>query len=642
MAELKRALGFWTILSLAVANIMGTGMFFGAKIGASYSGNASIISWILLSLIAIYISTFFGELVAMFPKAGGVYEYSKQAYSRFISFMMGWLAWLVGNLTVALMVVAAINYLIPQEANITLKIGIAIALIILLNIIAFYGIEASGFVLVLLAAVSIGIILTVLIPGIFHMDINNLKPLITNGYLPIIVTIFFIAENFFGWEGSTYLAEETKDPEKIIPKALVWGTVIVSLLAISVAVVTLGIIPWRELLEKSAPLSAVFGVMFGETAMKIINFGVFFSLIGSAAGGIVGMPRLILALARDKLFITQLSEVHPKYKTPYKAIIFQTIVSLFIFLIAFGNYNILLSLLLPLGMIMYIFTILSVTLLRFKKPEIERPFKAPFAKPGSIILVLFLLSLVVLWLFPLGGLPPGSIEPYKIFLMGLSFIFMGIPIYLLLVLYYDPDVILKVNNALAYVTLLTEKFLLPKKIRYEIIKLIGDIRNKTILEFGCSVGTLTVDLAEHVKPRGKVYATDLSENDLYITRKRLIRLGHMHVTVIHDKHQFNRVHPDIPHVDAVVSIGMMGYLQDVKKVLLDMRALLPYNGKIVFVDYVDFFKFIPNVDWLSNNEKIRQIFRECGFSVYVERKKGLFWNYVFVYGIKFHHDVPYI
>jgi len=63
MTELKRVLGFGTIMGLAIASIMGTGMFFGTAVGASYSGNASILSWVLLSIVAVYISTFFGELV---------------------------------------------------------------------------------------------------------------------------------------------------------------------------------------------------------------------------------------------------------------------------------------------------------------------------------------------------------------------------------------------------------------------------------------------------------------------------------------------------------------------------------------------------------------------------------------------------
>ena len=634
MTELKRALGFGTILSLAIASIMGTGMFFGAAVGASYSGNASIIAWVIISIVAVYISTFFGELVAMFPKAGGVYEFSKQTYNRFTSFMIGWLAWLIGNLTTALMIVAAIDYIIPDPSQIILKIVISIVLIVLLNIIAFYGIEASGFVVVVLAIFSIGVILSVIFPGMFFMDIGNLTPFLAVGIAPILVTIFFIAESFFGWESVTYMSEETMNPEKVIPKALVYGTVIVGVLAILISLVSLGIVPWKILIAASAPLSLVFERIYGAFG-HILNYGVFIALIGSAAGGIITMPRLILALARDKLFIVQLSDIHPKHKTPYKAIIFQAIVSLVIFGMAFGKYKTLLSLVLPLGLILYIFVIMAIPILRHKLPDLKRTFKAPFANIGSILVILFLASLIFFWVRE-------EAAAWQILKLGLSFVAIGIPIYLLLEIYYDPDFIIKVNDALAYFTLLAERILLPKSVRKEILTLLGNIRNKTILEFGCSVGTLTMHLAEKVKPTGKIYATDLSEKDLIITHKRMRKRGHEHVVIIHDEHQVNRIHPDIPHVDAIVSIGMMGYLQDVKKVLGEMRELLPYGGRIVFVDYADFFKVIPNVAWLSKDEVIEKLFREAGFSVYVTRKKGLFWNYVYVYGIKFHKDVPYV
>ena len=134
MAELKRALGYWTILSLAIGSIMGSGMFFGAAIGARHSGNASIISWIILSVVGVYIAMCFGELVSMFPKAGGVYEYSKRTYGRFFSFIMGWNAWIVSNLTIALLVVAGINYLIPDPTQRALKIFICVVFILILNI----------------------------------------------------------------------------------------------------------------------------------------------------------------------------------------------------------------------------------------------------------------------------------------------------------------------------------------------------------------------------------------------------------------------------------------------------------------------------------------------------------------------------
>ena len=634
MAELKRVLGFGTILSLAIASIMGTGMFFGAAVGASYSGNASILSWVIISFVAVYISMFFGELVAMFPKAGGVYEFSKHAYNRFTSFLMGWLAWLVGNLTTALLIVAAMDYLIPDPSRFVLKMVISAVIIILLNVIAFYGVEASGFVVVILAILSISLILSIIFPGVFFIDISNLTPFFAFGTIPIFITIFFIAESFFGWESVTYLSEETLNPEKVIPRALVCGTVIVGVLATLIALVSLGIIPWKVLTSTTAPLSLVFDRIYGAFG-QFLNYGVFIALVGSAAGGIITMPRLILALARDKLFISQLSEVHPKYKTPYKAILFQTIISLIILGMAFGRYRTLLSLLLPLGLIMYILVILAIPILRYKYPDIKRTFKAPFANIGSILVVLFLASLMFLWI-------KEEAMAWQILKLGLSFVAVGIPIYLLLEIYYDPDFIIKVNDSLAYFTLLTERFILPKNVRKEILTLLGDVRNRTVLEFGCSVGTLTLHLAENVKPGGRVYATDLSKKDLIITKNRMIRRGHEHVIVIHDEHQVNRVHPDIPYVDAIVSVGMMGYMQDVKKILREMRELMPYGGKIVFVDYADFFKVIPNVAWLSNNAAIEKLFREVGFSVFVTRKKGLFWNYVYVYGIKFRKDIPYV
>jgi amino acid transporter len=634
MAELKRALGFWTMLSLAVGSIMGTGLFFGASIAAGYSGNASIIAWVILTIVAVYISTYFAELVAMYPKAGGVYEFSKHAYNRPASFMVGWLAWIVGNLTTALVVVAAIDYLVPDPSNVWLKLGISIFFIIALNIVAYVGIEASAFMLVVFAVVAIGLVVSIVVPGAFKVQASNYFPFFAFGASSIFVTLFFIAESFFGWESATYLAEETNEPEKVIPKALIIGTIIVGIMGILVAVVSLGVIPWKILAISPTPLSLVAENSIGGFGMAIVNLGIFISLIGSAAGEIITMPRLILALARDKLFIHQLSSIHEKYKTPYKAIVFQLIVSLIIFAMAFGKYQELLKLLLPLGLVLYLFVILAVPVLRIKDPNAKRSFKVPFAKTGTILLAVFMVSMIGVWAVT----DESAVGLLK---LAFSFVLVGIPIYFLLEIYYNPDTIIRINDFLAYFTLLFEKFILPKSVRKEVISLIGDVRAKKILEFGCSVGTLTMDLAERVKPNGKVYATDLSEKEIIITRKRLMKSGHYHVIVIHDEHQINRVHPSVPHVDAIVSIGMMGYLQDIKKVLKEMRSLLPYGGKIVFVDYADFFKVIPNAAWLSDDKTIEKIFREAGFSVFVTRKKGLFWNYVYVHGIKFHESIPY-
>ena len=638
MAELKRSLGFWTVLSISISSIMGTGLFFGAGIGSGYSGNASILAWIILSVVAVYISMYFAELSSMFPRAGGIYEFSRHAYNRFMSFMMGWTAWIVGNLSNSILIVAAIDYLIPQDYGPWTKwakIAICICLILLLNLIAYFGIEASAFLLIIFAAVSVGVLSIFIIPGAFEIQAKNFSPFFALGFSSIFITMFFLIESFFGWESATYLAEETHEPEKIIPKSIVIGTVIVGVLGVLVSLVSLGIVSWKDLSASQTPLSLVSEKLFGDIGTRIVSIGIFITLIGSAAGGIITMPRLILALARDKLFIAQLSSVHERFKTPYKAIIFQTVVSLLIFSMVFGKYKKLLSLLLPLSLLMYFFVVMSVPILRRKEPNIKRSFKVPFARIGSFALMAFIIILVGSWIYSEGS----ALGTFK---LGLSLIFVGVPIYALLEVYYNPEVTIKLHDSLANLTLLTENILLPKNIRNYALTLLGDIKGKKILEFGCSVGTLTIQLAEAVKPDGIVYATDLSSKDLAITKQRLIKKGYRNVYILHDEHQINRVHPSIPHVDAIASIGMMGYLQDVKKVLREMRDLVPYGAKVVFVDYADFFKVIPNVAWLSDNRQIEKIFREAGFSVFVTRKKGLFWNYVYVYGIKFHEDIPYI
>ena len=635
MAELKRVLGFWTALALAISSIIGTGMFFSISIGSQLAGNGVILAWALLTLIGLYIASFFGELTAMFPKAGGIYEFSKQAYSRFTSFMIGWTAWFVGNLGVALTVVAAIDYIIPGQNAWLLKLAICIAFIILLNVIAYVGIESSAFILVIFAVITVSLIVSVIIPGAFQLHPGNFSPFLAYGTSSVLLAIFFISESFFGWESVTYLAEETKNPERTIPKALLIGTVIVGVLGTLLTFVSLGVMQWQFLAEVSAPLSFVVQEVYGAAAVKVFAWGIFVVLLGAAAGGIITMPRLLLALARDKLFITQFAAIHPRYNTPYKAIIFQTIVSILVFLMAFGRYEQLLSLVLPIGFILYFFTIIIVLKLRFTMPNRPRPFRAPFAAAGTILLSLFFAGMVVFWV----AVEPGA---WGILGLALSFILLGMPIYLLLEMYYDPDEIIRINDFLAYFTLLFENFILPKNVRAQILSLLGEIKGKSVLEFGCSVGTLTTTLAEHVKPRGRVFATDLSKREILITRRRLYRKGHYHVVVLHDEHQVNRVHPQIPNVDAIVSIGMMGYMQDIKKVLKEMYDLLPYGGRIVFLDYADFFKLIPNVQWLSDDKVIARMFREAGFSVFVKREKGLFWSYVYVYGIKYEREIPYV
>ena len=643
MTELKRVAGMGTVLALTIGSVAGTGMFFGPALAASYAGIYSLISWLILGVMAIYIGLCFGELIAMFPKAGGVYEFAKQSYGRFSSFIIAWVTWLVGNITTVVLIVAAIDYILPSPSMILVKIAVSVIFLLVLNSIALLGMQESSITVIIFSVITVALLIFVVGAGISQVDPSNLT--IDLRYLtfpPIFIAIFFIAETFFGWEAASYIAEETKNPEKTIPKAIILATSMLAVLCILLAVVLIGIFSVDKLAIMSAPINDFSVLLFGDRGRDVFSIGIYLILIGSAAGNIITMPRLLLALARDKLFLQQFAKVHPKYFTPHNAIIFQTIVSLVILAVGFGKYKMLISLLVPLALFMYTAVIMTLVVLRIKKPEIKRPFKAPFGKVGPLIVVGFFIMLIVSWLFT----EPSAANHLK---FGGSLVLLALPLYLLIEIYNDPKMITSINDVLAYFTLWTERFNLPAFVKKEILFLLGDVKDKSVLEFGCSVGTLTTALAKKVGPEGVIYATSFSRNHLKITRRRIEQQNwestkriYADVKLIHDLEHTSRVHPDIDYVDAAVSVGTIGYIQEIEKVLKEVNKIMPAGGRICFMDYGDFFHIIPNVDWLAKNENIEQVFRRCGFSVQVKRKKGLFWNYIFIYGIKSDVDVAYV
>ena len=626
MGELKRELSFKAILLITINSIIGTGIFFLPSVGTKYAGPMSIISWIIMSVIAIYISMCFAELVSMFPKAGGVYEYSKQAYGRFTSFLIGWITLIAGNITIVMLVVGAIQYILPYNLPLE-KAIISLCFILLFNYIAYKGIKVSSFMLVTFSIITLTAIFSLIAPGLFRIQISNFNPFFAFQLSSIFMALYFINETFFGWESATFLAEETKEPEKVIPKALIIGTISIALMSILLVVTSTGIIPWQTLSQSTAPLSDLGEVYYGNIGRNIFTLWAYIAIIGAVACWVVSAPRLLLALARDRLFPTQFSSIHEKYHTPHKAIMFQTIITSILVITGLGAYRTLLLMLLPLALVIYIAILLALVILRFKRPEIKREFKVPFGTVGPILVVSIMIALLLTWIFM-------EEDALKLIILALSLIALGIPIYFLLELYYNPKSIRKTNNLLAYLSLWTERLALPISVRKEIIRLLGDIKDKKLLEFGCSVGTLTMHLAEEVGKNGKIYATDISEKDIEITKNRLEKRGHKHVKVIHDLQHHSRVHPHVPNVHTIASVGTLSYVKDVENVLKHMNKRLQLGSKICFVEYDKLFDIIPNKEWLNEDKKIKEIFKKAGFKVNVKRKQGFAWGYIFIHGKK--------
>jgi len=605
---------------------MGTGIFFLPAVGADISGPASLIAWLIMGLISIYIAMCFGELTSMFPKAGGIYEFSKQAYGRFFAFMIGWSALITSTITIAMLVVGAVQYLLPYNFPL-LTIPISLLFVFIFNYIAYRGMKTSSVMLVAFAFITLGTLVSLIVPGLFTFHPEYFSPFFVVPISGVLITIFFIAETFFGWETTTFLAEETKNGAKVMPKALITASIFIACLSLLFVFTSLGSIHWEQFGPLTAPLADLSVMYYGDGASIIFTLLVYLAIIGSVAGWIVASPRLILAMARDKLFIKHFAKIHPKYNTPSKAILLQTVLTSVIVVAGAGSYITLLTLLVPLVLLIYAAVIFSLIVLRIKRPDIKRPYQAPHGVLGSALVVLFLLGLIVVWIIK-------TESAVEVFMLGLSLVLVGLPVFLLLQMYYSPIAIRQFKNFFAFLALIFEDIFLPVKVRQKIFMLLGDVKKKKVFEFGCNVGTLTLHIAQEVGSKGKVYATDISERGLGYVEKRMKRYGRKNVKALLDPQHMERVHPSIPHVDSIVSVGTLAYVKDVHHVLTDMNKRLDRNSKICFLEYNNFFGIIPNKPWIRKDDIIKRRFKLAGFKVEVERKKGLLWTYVFIYGKK--------
>lgn len=619
--KLKATIPFPILLLLGINAIIGTGIFFVPGIAAKLAGPASLIAWVGVAIISLVIAACFAELSSMFPKAGGVYEYTKQGFGEFIGFIVGWSGWIVANITIAMLAVGSLDY-IGAIINISplYRLIIAILFVVGMNYISYRGIDMSVKVLLIFAAVTILSLWTLITWGMYYISFENLMPLSIFPQVSVVIAMIYIMETFFGWETVTYLAEETKEPEKVIPKVMIWGTLGVIALAIGVVTVALGAVDWQVLANSASPLVEAAIRFMGQTGAKAIAILIFLNILGGAAAWIVVTPRLIFALGRDRLLPDFLSKIHPKFQTPYYAILLQTILTLIILLSQ--SYKLLLEMVLPLAIFMYAMTISTVTILRFSNPNLNRTFKVPL---GKILPVLTALGII----FLATGIELNTI------ISGTMFVMIGIPLYFMEAMLYRPKVALKLMSFSTGLSVSTGRFWLNPKIRKRILAHFGDMRGYKILHFGTDASSFHVELSKLVGAGGKVICTHISKNHLKKIRNISDKNNLRNVEYyLEDSVQRHMIHNNIRDVGAIVAVGVLESLRDPRPVLKELSKRIKKHGRIYFIDYDNVFRMMPEQEWMKDVRQIERVFREAGFEIKVEKEKGLLWDTLHIYGYK--------
>ena len=613
MTNLKQSIGKKTLLMLAINATLGTGIYFLPAVGAAYSGTSSLLAWMITSVMAVLASLYFAELVSMFPKSGGAYEFVKQAFGRSTAFVVGWLSWIISNITISMLVVGSIKYLMPS-AGMHVGIVLALAFIGIFSAVSYRGMDFSSKMLVFFGVMTVGSILLLIIPGIPTVQMSNFSNIFAVQPVMILLTVYFIAENFFGWETTVYLAEEVKNARKILPKILVVTTVIISIITVLLVFVALGNVGVTEFASQGAPLTFLANRILGSGIGGIFALLVFIPLIGTAASWIVSSPRLLFAMARDRVLVPSLGKVHKKYKTPHNAIFFQAIVASLITVIAFGSYFFLLSMLLPLVIIMYSFVMLSAVKLRMDRPHTTRYFNAPFPKTGPLFVVIFNLLLLYIWLTTSAG-------AVYVFVMGVILVLLGIPLYVIIRLQVDKKFTEKFYDRIAPVWDRMFRVWYGGGDARKIVKYLK-ISGKNVLDFGCGSGTTTLALAEHAK---NVVAVDLSEKQMQraITKVR----GMPNVIFVKGDKRFPK-----NSFDAVTAVGVLEFTDKPQAYVAKMMDLLKPGGRFYFLSFGKSFG-IPAPEFVRR-ENIEKLFKNRKVTYKTERVKKRFTEYVHIYGVK--------
>ena len=369
---LKRELGLLEVTLSGVGIILGAGIY--ALIGkaAGLAGNSIWISFALSALIAVFTGLSYAELSSMFPKASAEYEYVTNAFSKKLAFIIGWLIiWsgVFGASTVALGFAGYFNAIFDVPVKIS-----ALVLIAALSFIILYGIKESAWFAItatLIEAAGLVIIIFIGLPYLGNVDYFEM-PHGLEGVFEASALVFFA---YIGFEGIVKLSEETKAPEKTIPRGLMLAILISIILYVLVAISAVSVVGWERLSTSEAPFADLAFSALGSDAFIILSVIALFATANTVLFMLIAASRITYGMADSFSLPAVLAQVHPSRRTPWAAVLSMTALSL-VFVFA-GDIKFVANVTNFTIFVTFIVVNAALIMLRYTQPGLERSFRVP-------------------------------------------------------------------------------------------------------------------------------------------------------------------------------------------------------------------------------------------------------------------------
>jgi APA family basic amino acid/polyamine antiporter len=316
---------------MVVGGIIGSGIFLNPALVADRvrSVGLTLTVWVLGGIIALIGALVFAELGARRPVAGGGYVYLRDAYGRLPAFLYAWSLLLViatGAIAAVAVTFASYTAALLGWQPVT-RVPLAIGAILLLSAVNYVGVKPGAMtqnVLTMLKLGALGVLivagLTIASPPSIAEPLPGLSSSVVLAVGAALVPVLFA---FGGWQQTNFVAEEIIDPARNLPRALLAGVVIVVAVYLLANVAYLRTLGIDGLARSNAPAADAMGALFGAKGRRLIAAGIAISTFGFLNLVILVSPRVYRAMASDGLFFPTLARLHPRYRTPTAAILFQ-------------------------------------------------------------------------------------------------------------------------------------------------------------------------------------------------------------------------------------------------------------------------------------------------------------------------------
>lgn len=362
------------------ATLCGVGIIFGAGIyalvgkAAALGGNAVWISFGISAILAALTGLSYAELSSMFPKAGAEYVYSLKAFGRRLAFMTGWLILISGVFSAATVSLGFAGYfsvLFGSPVTIT-----AFALMAIMSLLLLYGIKQSAWVGIIFTTIETAGLILIIFIGLPYLGSVNYFEMSAEGLSGILGASALIFFAFIGFEEITRLSEETKNPTRNMPRALIIAIAISTVIYMLVAISAVSILGYDALGHSKAPMADVADKALGPNAHTLLSVIALFATANTVLLILLATSRMLYGMAAAGSLPTGIAWVHPRRRTPWTSIIIVGIVS--IALLAFRDISVMAGITDFAVFLTFVIINLSLISLRYH-PAARAAFRVPLS-----------------------------------------------------------------------------------------------------------------------------------------------------------------------------------------------------------------------------------------------------------------------